>query len=372
MAAAAVRFRRAEALIIHGRDGRLIATNYLLRRQTPLTPALLEVLAWVSTWTTARAFHRAHPGLGTVAAARRLLSQLSRLGLLDQTSTRRPGSRLGGWAGWHPEAACFHFGTKNDTYLADPRGYEARLVLKAQSHPPPAPCKHVSGTRVPLPAAADCGALGRTLLARRTWRQFGPGALGRQDLGTLLGLTFGVQHHAHVRGQGPIVLKTSPSGGARHSIEAYVIALRIAGAPRGSVFHYRADSHRLYQLPGRTDRRRLTKMLGHQYYFSQAAAIVVMAPLFVRTQWRYASPRVYRAILVEAGHLCQTWCLVATHLGLAPFCTLAFSELALERLLGLDGIGETAVYVAGVGPRPPASTPPGAIPQRLRANQEIP
>jgi hypothetical protein len=54
-------------------------------------------------------------------------------------------------------------------------------------------------------------------------------------------------------------------------------------------------------------------------------------------------------VLLDAGHLCQTFCLVATWLGLAPFCTAAFEDSLIERDLGLDGIRESALYVAGVG-----------------------
>ena len=79
-------------------------------------------------------------------------------------------------------------------------------------------------------------------------------------------------------------------------------------------------------------------------------------------------PRAYRSVLTEAGHLCQTFCLVATWLGLAPFCTLALADSRIERDLGLDGRTESVLYAAGVGSRSPgvdwAPTPKGS--PRLR------
>ena len=57
----------------------------------------------------------------------------------------------------------------------------------------------------------------------------------------------------------------------------------------------------------------------------------------------------YRVVLLDAGHLCQTFCLVATWLGLAPFCSAALCDTMIERDLGIDGIHESALYVAGVG-----------------------
>jgi nitroreductase len=74
--------------------------------------------------------------------------------------------------------------------------------------------------------------------------------------------------------------------------------------------------------------------------------------VFPREFWRYTYPRAYRAVLIEAGHLCQTFCLTATWLGLAPFCTMALADSRIERDLKLDGITESVLYAAGVGTRP--------------------
>jgi hypothetical protein len=57
-------------------------------------------------------------------------------------------------------------------------------------------------------------------------------------------------------------------------------------------------------------------------------------------------------MLIDAGHLCQTFCLVATALGLAPFCSMALADSVVERDAGLDGLSEIALYAAGVGTRP--------------------
>jgi SagB-type dehydrogenase family enzyme len=77
-----------------------------------------------------------------------------------------------------------------------------------------------------------------------------------------------------------------------------------------------------------------------------------MTAVFARTQWKYPASRAYRTVLIEAGHVCQTFCLVATWLGLAPFCTMALTESPIERTLGIDGVSEAVLYVAGVGVPP--------------------
>jgi hypothetical protein len=57
-------------------------------------------------------------------------------------------------------------------------------------------------------------------------------------------------------------------------------------------------------------------------------------------------------VLAEAGHACQTFCLVATWLDLAPFCTMAVADSLVEKTLGIDGVTETVLYAAGVGSKP--------------------
>jgi len=71
-----------------------------------------------------------------------------------------------------------------------------------------------------------------------------------------------------------------------------------------------------------------------------------------RTRWRYPFARAYRSVLMDAGHLGQTFCLVATWLGLAPFCTAALADSRIEKDLGVDGFDEVVLYAAGVGTRP--------------------
>ena len=83
--------------------------------------------------------------------------------------------------------------------------------------------------------------------------------------------------------------------------------------------------------------------------FSGAAALFIMTAVFARTMWKYGRARAYRVVLLETGHLCQTFCLTATRLGLAPFGTAALKDSLIEKDLGLDGISESVLYVAGIG-----------------------
>jgi nitroreductase len=54
-------------------------------------------------------------------------------------------------------------------------------------------------------------------------------------------------------------------------------------------------------------------------------------------------------VLLDAGHLGQTFHLVCTALGLGPFTSSGLRESAIEDALGLDGITEVPIYAAATG-----------------------
>ena len=107
--------------------------------------------------------------------------------------------------------------------------------------------------------------------------------------------------------------------------------------------------HYLERLSTKTSRRKAWLYCARQNFVKNAAALFLMTAVFRRTMWKYHLARAYRVVLLDAGHLCQTFCLVATWLGLAPFCTAALKDTLIEKELGIDGIRESVLYVAGVG-----------------------
>jgi len=133
--------------------------------------------------------------------------------------------------------------------------------------------------------------------------------------------------------------------------EVYVLATRVRDLPPG-LYHYRSDAHRLELVREGASARQIVRYLPTQGYFGKAAALMLMTAVFPRVQWKYEFPRAYRVVLADAGHLCQTFCLAATWLGLAPFCTMALADSKIEADLGLDGVTESVIYAAGVGVRP--------------------
>jgi SagB-type dehydrogenase family enzyme len=197
-------------------------------------------------------------------------------------------------------------------------------------------------------------ALAQIALARRTWRRFSDRALPIEALGTLLGVTAGVQSWVNAPVYGRVPLKTSPSGGARHPIEVYVVARNVSGLTNG-IYHYASDAHVLERLRKGVPHRAVQGYFPRSGYFARGAAIVLFTAVFERQIWRYPYARAYRAALIEAGHMAQTFCLAATSMRLAPFCLMGLADSAIERDLKIDGITESVLYAAGVGCRPRGS-----------------
>jgi len=176
------------------------------------------------------------------------------------------------------------------------------LNAKARHSPaPPAVKRYRRKERVQLPSIDHQDDFSQVLLSRRTWRRFSQRELSTADLSTLLGLTWGVQGWFKMPApQSPLAKKTSPSGGARHAIEVYVLARRVRDL-RPGIYHYEAGHHVLELLRPGADRRQIARYLPAQWWFESAAALMIMTAVFPRVQWKYEMSRAYRMVLIEAG-----------------------------------------------------------------------
>ena len=348
-----VLFRRSPFLVSYWNESELIFENYATGEGAMAAPIATEVLNFFSRWLPAGALFRRLPQYSP-SSLRAAINELARHSLL-QRSDRKPQAlerAMIAWKDWNPAAGFFHFTGRDLPFEADLVRMGRYMEGLTQEKPMPVPEKHYPrAAQTILPPPRVDGEFTRVLTTRRTWRRFALGKLALADLATLLGLTWGVREWVAVPPLGRFAVKTSPSGGALHPIEAYVVARDVEGISPG-IYHYDATRHRLELLRRGATRKQMSDYVIGQRWFSEAAAFVFMTGVFTRTQWKYRYPRAYRVVLAEAGHLCQTFCLVATWLGLAPFCTMAMADSKIDRDLGIDGVTEGVLYVAGVGKRP--------------------
>jgi len=349
----AVRYRRAPFLISYWRDNQLVFENYLTQRRVSASPLTSTILHFFDRERPLRVLCAALTEY-TPASLRKAVQILVRHSLLQRQGGKRPrGEReLRAWSEWNPAAGFFHLSTKDLPFERDAAKEFRRLLRLAKSKLMPKPVKrYPKSQQVRLPPPAFATEFSRALVERRTWRKFSKKPVELSLLGNLLGLTWGVRKWVEIPKIGAVAVKTSPSGGALHPIEAYVLARNVNGL-RSGLYHYGAADHGLELLRRGAGSRQITEYLANQYWYGGAAFVVFMTAVFARTRWKYDYARAYRAVLIEAGHLCQTFCLTATSLGAAPFCTMAFADSKIEKALGVDGISESVLYVAGAGTRP--------------------
>ncbi|MEM7585911.1 MAG: putative peptide maturation dehydrogenase [Acidobacteriota bacterium] len=267
---------------------------------------------------------------------------------------------------WHPSAALFHFMERQEE---SDRSLEAPIDVAAmadaaesdatqfvQRHGPPPPAFHQresTGERIELPLEEKTGALYDTLRERKTTRRFDTGReLSLRDLSSLLRYVFGCHGIAPLDEDVTLLHKTSPSGGSLHPIEAYPLVLNAESLAPG-LYHYRADDHALEMLepiPLEQAKKLAVDCCNAQLYAGDAHVLVILTARFFRNQWKYRNrARTHGVMLMDAGHLSQTFYLVATDLGLGAFYTGAINGPLIEERLGLVASEEGAIGICGCG-----------------------
>ena len=350
-AAESQRFRRSAHLVGFWGPGGLRIRNFARHSEQLVFGRACEVLSAFPDWRTPAEAQRCCPGIA-LDDLERLVRELHQDGFLigERDDPDPAAAAMDALSAWNPAAGFFHSATRNVRFFGlDQQQRHQRA--RALEHPWPG-AVHVPETTdvVGLEPPDITSALAKTLKERRSWRQFGAGPLPLDALASLLWLTGGVQRWV-VTELGTFALKTSPSGGSLHPIELYLLARTVDGLDPG-VYHYGCADHRLRRITAHAVPPAITTYLPAQPWFEGAGAVVFLVAHFERSLWRYASPRAYRAPLVEAGHLAQTFCLHATELGLAPFVTMALADDAIEREVQADGITRAVLYATGVGLRP--------------------
>jgi SagB-type dehydrogenase family enzyme len=344
-------YRRSARLVAYWRRDEFVVHPYRQGPALVADAALAGILSWFSTWRTAAAFAAAVDA----DDARRIQPLLRRLvtaGILERAAKPiDPPPSV--WDQWGDAAAFLHFTTRDHRFEKREQT-RRRLVARAAESPPAESTKRYAGRqRVMLPTVSTQARFGDLLRRRRTWRQFGQGCPTLRDVAAVLGLTFRLQRWVDLGPSGRAMLRSSPSGGARHPTEAYVLVRRIEGLPPGA-YYYAPAEHALVRLRRRRfSEADFTRLLGGQFWYGAANVLVCMTSAFERTAWVYRSARVYKSLLLEAGHFCQTLCLAATARRLAPFCTGAFAATRIEKILDLEADVESVMYIAGFGTRPP-------------------
>ncbi len=180
---------------------------------------------------------------------------------------------------------------------------------------------------------------------RRSQREFTEEHISREELSFLLWATQGVDK---VIKDGYATLRTVPSAGARHPFETYIIMNRVDDIDKG-VYRYLPLSHQLLFLFTEENMpEKLTEANIGQIFVGYAPVAFVWSCMPYRTEWRYHISAA-KAILLDAGHICQNLYLAAEAIGCGTCAIGAYDQDAMDNLLRLDGEDEFVVYLAPVG-----------------------
>jgi SagB-type dehydrogenase family enzyme len=344
------RLRRARSLMAHWRDGDFVIENFVTRIAVSAAPITVQILSLFDDWQGRGALAPQLPEFSRASISRAVRDLVEHTLLVAEGSAaaRLDQEVATTWKQWLPHGS-FHFATK-DAPFANPRQWK-RLAQKIKAAAPqPALVKTYpkrKATALP-PARTESDEFLRVLLERKTHREFSGESLPLESLATLLRYTWGSIGTLESPNFGTLFHKTSPSGGARHPAEVYVAALDVDGLTPG-LYHYNHVDHTLEQLRTGQLRDEVLRLTLGQEHVGNACAVCFMTAVFPRSSYKYHTARAYRVVTLDTGHVGQTFCLVATWLGLAPFTTAALADTDTERALGIDGVNEGILYVAGVG-----------------------
>ncbi|WLG90152.1 SagB family peptide dehydrogenase [Pseudomonas cucumis] len=264
--------------------------------------------------------------------------------------------------GWDELSKIFHIGTKNIPCEYVPQNIHewSRHYLDHCTEVLEAPTPNARLTErqareliaLPEPSSLSEGSLANALIGRKTCRTFTDEAISLEDVGTLLYLSLGYLHEREndvdetiVEGLG--ARRSSPSGGGLNACEGFLYVQNVSGLQPG-LYAYHSTNHALSFVNPAPDSP-LGQLLCGQHFINNLPVGLFITARFDKLWWKYEHSRAYRMAYVEAGHISQTFQLVATALGLNTWLTGALTDDQVETLLGLEDNAEQPLFFVGCG-----------------------
>ncbi|VVN85168.1 SagB family peptide dehydrogenase [Pseudomonas fluorescens] len=264
--------------------------------------------------------------------------------------------------GWDELSKIFHIGTKNIPCEHIPQNTHewskhyldhcTEVLTTPAPDPRLAECLASELLMLPKPSCLPEGSLAKALIDRKTCRAFTGETVSLEELGTLLYLSLGYLHEREndvdetiVEGLG--ARRSSPSGGGLNACEGFLLVQNVNRLKPG-VYTYHPAEHALSYVSPPPDSP-LGQILCGQHFINNLPVGLFITSRFDKLWWKYEHSRAYRMAYVEAGHISQTFQLVATSLGLSTWLTGALADDQVETLLGLDDSAEQPLFFVGCG-----------------------
>lgn len=267
--------------------------------------------------------------------------------------------------GWDDLSKIFHIGTKDIPFAQMPEdvhqwsAYYLAHCDEVLTTAPPRAGLHTSSTDKLIllphspPVACTATPLASTLINRKTSRSFTGEAVSLTEVSALLYLSLG-----YLKGrtesidasvpEGLRSRRSSPSGGGLNACEGYLYARNIDGLSP-ALYAYHPGEHALSVVNPLPDQP-LGQLLCGQHFIDNLPCGLFITSRFDKLWWKYQHSRAYRMAHVEAGHVSQTFQLLATAMGLDTWLTGALTDQRVEALLELENSAEQPLFFVGCGP----------------------
>jgi len=174
---------------------------------------------------------------------------------------------------------------------------------------------------------------------RRSVRDFGDQPLTKQELSQLLWAGQGITD--------PNGARAAPSAGGLYPIELYVVPNRVEGIGCG-IYHYVPQGHKLVLFKEGNFSDAVYRAGLSQNALKDAAAVIVFSAVRERTAKKYGDTS-DRFIAIEAGHISENILLESVSLGLGAVPIGGFDQTGMDKAIGINGTGESAIYLNAIG-----------------------
>jgi len=198
--------------------------------------------------------------------------------------------------------------------------------------------------KFPLPKPTDLSQ--KTLMEcvknRRSRRNFASDEVGLEKLSYILWVSDGISKITP-----NFEYRTAPSAGALYPIETYLVINRSSVVPTG-IFHWNIPEHSLELIREGDFAREAAKAALDQTMVARAPVVIIWTAVFSRSTWKYKE-RAYRYVFLDAGHIAAQLFLGAVSVGCGTCQIAAFYDDEINKMLEIDGINESALYLSVLG-----------------------
>lgn len=144
--------------------------------------------------------------------------------------------------------------------------------------------------------------------------------------------------------------RTVPSASARHPFETYLAVRRVRELSVG-IYRYLPLEHKLAVVFKNEEN---VEEISKSCFEINATQMETAAVSFIWTAVPYRSewslgPYAYKLIALDAGHICQNLYLAVEAIGCGTCAIAAYSQEDIDRIIGVNGKDEFAIYMAPVG-----------------------